>query len=188
MNKLIDITGIVLETPRLILREFQESDVEDLYEYAKVEGVGEMAGWLHHENINVSKRILELFIQSKTTFAIVYKENNKVIGSLGIDKYEEDVFPEFQEKQGREIGYVLSKEYWGQGLMPEAVHKVIEYLFEKEQLDFLICGHFVHNLQSYRVQEKCGFVHYKKRIRESAIGTRESWYSLLERDNYVRNY
>ena len=45
MDVKIDITGIVLQTPRLILREWRESDLNDLYEYASVDGVGEMAGW-----------------------------------------------------------------------------------------------------------------------------------------------
>ena len=44
MNKQIDITGITLKTQRLILRPWKESDLEDFYEYAKVDGVGQMAG------------------------------------------------------------------------------------------------------------------------------------------------
>ena len=52
----------------------------------------------------------------------------KVIGSLGIKKYHEERYPEFEEKKCREISYVLSKDYWGRGLMPEAVREVIRYL------------------------------------------------------------
>ena len=58
---------------------------------------------------------------------------------------------------GREIGYVLSKEFWGQWLMPEAVQRVISWCFEELGMDFLTCGHFVWNQQSRRVIEKCGF-------------------------------
>ena len=63
--------------------------------------------------------------------------------------------------QGREIGYVLSKSYWGLGLMPEAVKAVIRWLFEEEELDFIICGHFDHNNRSRRVIEKSGFQYIK---------------------------
>ena len=81
-----------------------------------------------------------------------------------------------------EIGYVLSKAYWGQGLMPEAVRGVIRWLFEEEKLDFLVCGHFVENLQSWRVQEKCGFVRYKRTPYTTQYGeTKDHWISLLQR-------
>ena len=162
MNASIDITGLVLETKRLILREWIESDLDDLFEYASVPGVGEMAGWPHHENKDISKEILNLFINDKKTFAVVYKENNKVIGSLGIEEYnEKENLEELSNYKGREIGYVLSKDYWGMGLMPEAVFCVIDYLFNNLNLDFLICTNFKYNSQSARVKEKCGFIPYR---------------------------
>lgn len=80
----IDVTNKTIETDRLILRAWKETDLDDFYEYASVEGVGEMAGWKHHESIDVTKKILQSFISEKNVFAIVYKENNKVIGSLGL--------------------------------------------------------------------------------------------------------
>ena len=162
MNKPIDITHVVLSTPRLTLRPFRESDLQDLYEYARVDGVGQMAGWLPHKDTDESRRILEMFMGEKKTFALEYR--GKVIGSLGVDLYNEKDYPEFSALQGREIGYVLSKAYWGQGLMPEAVNAVTEYLFETENLDFLICGHFERNQQSRRVIEKCGF-RYSRMVR-----------------------
>ena len=91
-------------------------------------GVGEMAGWKAHESIDESRKILTMFMKEKKTFAIEYKDNHKVIGSLGIevDRLKDD--PEYQSLYGREIGYVLNKDYWGAGLMPEAVQCVIQYL------------------------------------------------------------
>lgn len=162
MNKPIDITDVVLSTPRLTLRPFRESDLQDLYEYASVDGVGQMAGWLPHKSIDESRRILDMFIREKKTFALEHR--GKVIGSLGVDLYNEKDYPEFAALQGREIGYVLSKACWGQGLMPEAVRAVTAYLFETEGLDFLICGHFESNHRSRRVIEKCGF-RYSRTVR-----------------------
>lgn len=174
MNAEIDVTGVKLESERLILREWYLNDVNDLFEYASVPGVGEMAGWPHHQNIEESQYRVEKFIKEKHTFAIVYKENNKVIGSVGVDTYgAEDKLSEFFDYKGREIGYVLSKDYWGQGLMPEAVKLVIDYLFNVLDYDFLLCGHFVKNNQSKRVQEKCGFIPYRKLVYETAFGTKE---------------
>lgn len=174
MNANFDVSGILIKTKRLILRGFQESDLDDFYEYASVPGVGEMAGWKPHENKEVSKAILDKFIKEKKTFAIIDKEKNKVIGSLGVEYYDmADVLEEFFLLRGRSIGYVLSKEYWGRGLMPEAVQAVIKYLFDVLDYDFLLCGYFDSNLQSKRVQEKCGFVPYRKLVFDTKIDKQE---------------
>ena len=71
MNATFKISGTIIETERLILRPFEQSDLDDFYEYARVDGVGEMAGWKHHENKEKSQSILDLFITEDKTFAIV---------------------------------------------------------------------------------------------------------------------
>ena len=184
MNAEIDISNLTLRTERLILRPWTMNDLDDFYEYARVDGVGQMAGWLPHKNKEESKEILQRFIDEKKTFALEY--NGKVIGSLGIEEYHENELPEFKNKRGREIGFVLSKNYWGRGLMPEAVNTVIKYLFEIVGLDFIVCGHFTDNLQSMRVQEKCGFKHYKLVKYLTRYGEeKEAWISLIERQVIV---
>ncbi len=174
MNAVFKIGGKQIETERLILRPFTQADIHDFYEYASVEGVGEMAGWKHHENKDKSREILNLFISEDKTFAICLKENNKVIGSLGVEKYGlEDILTEFTHYKGRELGYVLSKDYWGKGIMPEAVNALINYLFDELNLDFLTCGYYAFNSQSKRVQEKCGFKPYRKLVMDTRLGTKE---------------
>ena len=157
MNANVDLTGVVLETDRLIIREWSEMDLEDFFEYAKVDGVGQMAGWNPHTSIQESKTILEMFIKGKKTFALELKENHKVIGSLGLETLSLSLSDEYENLVGREIGYVLSKDYWGKGLMPEAVNRVIKFCFEKENYDYLMCSHSVINSQSKKVIEKSGF-------------------------------
>lgn len=174
MNADFAINGKIIETKRLVIRPFFLSDLNDLYEYASVPGVGEMAGWSHHKNKDETKKILDMFINEDKTFAIVNKLNNKVIGSIGIEKYGlEDKLTEFNDYIGREIGFVLSKDYWGQGYMPEAVQAVIKYLFDDLHYDFLLCIHFDNNNQSKRVQEKLGFKPYRHIINETRMGTKE---------------
>lgn len=159
MNKTIDISAVQLHTARLLLRPWRESDLDDFFEYASVEGVGQMAGWVPHKTKEESRAILKHFIEGKHVFAL--ELDGKVIGSLGIEEYNEAYYPELADFQGREIGYVLSKDYWGRGLMPEAVRAVIQYLFETKNLDFFLVGHFDWNRQSARVIEKCGFTYNK---------------------------
>lgn len=174
MNAEFQLNGLHIETDRLLLRPFCQEDLSDFYAYACVPGVGERAGWKHHESLEESQRILDLFIAEDKTFAIVYKETGKVIGSLGVEKYGlEAALTEFNGYRGREIGYVLSEDYWGKALMPEAVKAVTDYLFTALDMDFLLCGYYDFNSQSKRVQEKCGFLPYRRLIMDTRMGTNE---------------
>lgn len=171
MNAKVDISNVVLETERLILRAWKQSDLEDFFEYASVDGVGECAGWQHHTEIEHTQAILNRFIANKKTFALEYKENGKVIGSIGLESSDDEELDEkFETLSGRTIGYVLNKEYWGRGLMTEAVQRVIKYAFEEENYDFLLCAHFVFNDRSRRVIEKCGFGFYSDGTKAGADG------------------
>lgn len=154
----MDITNTCLQTQRLMLRPFRQTDLEDLYEYASVEGVGEAAGWRHHGSIEESQRVLSMFIDEKNVFAVTLRQSGKVIGSLGIHTSWTDSHDAYKHLKAKEIGYVLSKDYWGRGLMPEAVACAINFCFEKGGLDAVTCCHFSTNAQSRRVIEKSGFV------------------------------
>ena len=153
----IDITGVRLETERLILRPWTKDDLQDFFEYASIEELGQMAGWLPHKTIDESRVVLDMFIRGRKVFAIELKETGRVIGSFGIEEPDPD--PE-QELLGRELGYVLHKRYWGMGLMPEAAKRVISWCFDTLGYDFLTCSHFDWNKQSSRVIEKTGFRYF----------------------------
>lgn len=153
----IDITGVALTTERLILRPFCESDLNDFYEYARVEGVGEAAGWNHHGSIEETKQILDRFIAHRRTFAVTDRASGKVIGSLGLEIPSPVYERKIRRRKFTEIGYVLSKDYWGRGLMCEAVNAVLDYFFTVKGYPSVGCAHFKDNARSRRVIEKCGF-------------------------------
>jgi len=162
MDVSVDVSRVNISTDRLLLRAWCEDDLIDFFEYAAVDGVGEMAGWPHHTSIDVTKKILKAFIEEKEVLAIVHKDNNKVIGSLGLHTSWANDDKEYMNLRLKEVGYVLSKDYWGKGLMPEAVKAVIDYCFNVVDLEALTCGHFIENYQSRRVIEKCGFSFVKE--------------------------
>ena len=188
MNAKIDLSCVQLETERLILRPFKESDAEDFYAYARVEGVGEMAGWRHHQSLEESRAVLRLFEEGKITLALVFKETGKVIGSIGLETYDEQAAGEaFAPLACREIGFVLSKAFWGQGLMPEAVREILRFCFEDLHLDAVFCGHFTRNVQSARVQEKCGFRELTTTAYHTRMGTvEESVLSVLTKADWAK--
>lgn len=174
MNAKFNVDNKRIITERLILRPFIKSDLDDFFEYASVEGVGEMAGWPHHKSIEESERILDSFIKEDKTFAIYHKQDGRVIGSLGVELYGlEDKLTEFNGYIGREIGFVLNKDYWGRGLMTEAIRAVIDHLFLELDYDFLLCGHYNFNVGSHRVQQKCGFKPYRSLVMDTQMGTKE---------------
>lgn len=180
MNIKIDISNVTLKTNRLIIRPFRLSDLDDFFEYASVDGVGEMAGWKHHQTKEETLKILNMFIEDKKTFAI--ECNNKVIGSIGIEEYNEKLFYDLIDLKGRELGFVLSKKYWGQGIMAEACKEVLNYLFDTLKLDFVICGHYTWNIQSKKVQEKLGFKEIKRTLVKTRMETIEDTiYSIIKR-------
>ena len=82
----VDITGVRLETERLILRPWTMGDLEDLFAYASIEGLGQMAGWLPHKTIEESRVVLDMFIRGKKVFAIELKETGRSFTSFSTQK------------------------------------------------------------------------------------------------------
>lgn len=174
-----------LFTDRLILRPWSVDDLDDFYEYAKNPNIGPNAGWLPHKSKEKSLEILESFIKNDEVRAIVFKENNKVIGSIGVHTDKKRLNP-----NSKMIGYVLSEDYWGMGLMTEAVKEVLRYLFEEENVDIVSCYHSPFNNKSKNVIERSGFSyegtlrkatkHYNGQVYDDVC------YSLIKEDYFNR--
>ena len=144
-----------IETERLRLREWTLDDVEDLYDYAKNPNVGPHGGWKPHADKAESLEILQtLFMDKYDSWAIVYRENRKAIGSIG---YELDT--KRPDINCRELGYAMSENYWGKGIMTEAAKAVIKYAFEEMMLDMVTIYRNPYNKRSGRIIEKCGFTY-----------------------------
>ncbi|NLY77117.1 MAG: GNAT family N-acetyltransferase [Tissierellia bacterium] len=175
-----------LYTDRLILRRFYYSDLDDLFEYAKNPNVGPDAGWKPHGSKRESLSILRQFISSDEVWAIVYKDNNRVIGSIGLHNDSKRA-----NEKARMVGYALSEDYWGLGLATEATKAIIEYGFEKLNLDIISVYHYPHNERSKRVIEKCGFKYEGVLRRAVIIYNGNTWdhvcYSMT-RDEYFSIY
>lgn len=161
MEPKIDLSKVQLETERLVLRFWEENDLADFYAYAAVPGVGEMAGWAHHRSEEESRAVLRRFMEAKDVLAIVHKAKGRVIGSIGLHNSWANDDPNYRHLRIRDLGFVLAKDFWGQGLMPEAARALIDYSFSELALDAITCGHFVENSRSRRVIEKLGFRYVK---------------------------
>lgn len=109
------------------------------------------------------------------TFAITVDE--KVVGSIGIFRQENI------HRQTAELGYYIAEEYWGKGIMTEAVKQICGYVFDKSDIIRIYAEPFAYNAASCRVLEKAGF-QYEGTLRSNAVKNGEiidmKMYSLLK--------
>ena len=155
-----------METERILLRKIQREDVEDIFEYAVEPDTGPMAGWEPHKNIEETHKIMDIWLNPEcreVVYGVVYKPENKVIGTLGVTelnkhvKDKNNVFVNQIIETGKktyELGCVLGKKYWGKGIATEIIKLIIDYLFENLEADVIICCHYKENIGSKKAQER----------------------------------
>jgi ribosomal-protein-alanine N-acetyltransferase len=149
---------VTLETNRLLLRPFVETDAIDMYNnWASDDEVTKYLTWNTHQNIEVSKSIIDLWIRQydkpeRINFAITLKETNELIGGIDVVGYLDKI---------PVIGYVLGKKYWNNGYMSEACENVLKYLFSLGH-EKVIIDAVVENIGSNRVIKKCGGIFEKE--------------------------
>lgn len=168
----------MLETKRLILRPWQVSDAEDLYEYAKDPDVGLPAGWPLHTSVENSRQIIENVLSAPETYAVCLKDG-RAVGSVGLKlKGYTDMTHREDEC---ELGYWLGKPFWGQGLIPEACRELLRYAFEELRMQAVWCGYYDGNEKSRRVQEKLGFVyhHTTENLEVELLGEKRTGHTSL---------
>lgn len=173
-----------IETDRLILRPWQESDAAALYKYASDPDIGPIAGWPPHTSVEDSLEIIRTVFAAPEVYAVVLKATGEPIGSCGI-MFSDSLHSADMTVSEAEIGYWIGKPYWGQGLIPEAVRALLARSFNVLNLNAVWCGHYDGNLKSKRVCEKCGFrYHHTNPDILSPLGDRrtEHFYLLTRAD------
>jgi len=145
----------MMETKRLILRRWEESDAEDLYAYAMDPDVGPVAGWPTHQSVGESLDVIRNVLSAAECYAICLKEDGKAIGTIELKLNGHTDMTERDDEC--ELGYWVGKPFWGRGIMPEAARELLRHAFEDLGMQKVWCGYYEGNIKSKRVQEKCGF-------------------------------
>ncbi len=113
------------------------------------------------------------------TFAFAIIVDDMVIGSIGI--FRQDNI----HRQTAELGYYIAEEYWGKGIMAEAVKQICEYVFGNSDIIRIYAEPFAYNIASCRVLEKAGF-QYEGTLRSNAVKNSKvidmKMYSLLKEE------
>ena len=180
-----------IDTDRLILRPWRDEVAKDLYQYAKDPRVGPIAGWPPHTSVEDSLRVIRTVLSDPETYAVVLKQTGQPVGSAGIMRTGQGSAPIGENEA--EIGYWIGVPFWGQGLIPEAVRRLIRRCFEDLGCTGIWCGYFDGNEKSRRVQEKCGFVYHhtaghalsmtgEQRTEHFTFLSKERWESLLDEE------
>ena len=143
-----------LETERLLLRPLRVSDTEDMFAYAKDPSVTRYLLWRPHPNTEHTRAYLEYLggryrIGMHYEWAVVLKAESRMIGTCGFVTVD-------CANNAAEIGYVLNPQYRGQGLMPEAVRRVLRFGFDMLSLHRIEARYMIGNDASRRVMEKVG--------------------------------
>jgi ribosomal-protein-alanine N-acetyltransferase len=144
----------VIETDRLKLRKLSLSDVSDVFEYASDPEVSKTVWWEHHRKVDDSLSFLKqiVFQYEKgipSPWAVVLKQAHKMVGTIGYHWWS-------LENACAEVGYVISRSYWNNGYMTEALKEVLGFGFDKMSLERVEAKCFIENLPSERVMQKCG--------------------------------
>ena len=146
---------MILLTERLMMRRWQDSDAESLFEYARDPEVGPIAGWPPHESMEESLDVIHNVFNGNEAYAICLQENDKAIGAIELKLNGHTDMTDRDDEC--ELGYWLGKPFWGQGIMTEAVKAVLRHAFEDIRMRTVWVGYYEGNTRSKRVQEKCGF-------------------------------
>jgi ribosomal-protein-alanine N-acetyltransferase len=174
---------MMIETERLILRDYAYDDLEYLYKLKACDAVWQYSTFIPFTNIVQAKEILNSILNNKNIDhvgfkALFLKKNNIFIGEVGIISAHSKV-------NRCEIGYNLLPDYWGYGYATEIVAELVKYAFEAENYERLEALVLEMNHASCRVLEKSGFVKegILRNYNKSEAGYRNvNYYGIITED------
>lgn len=170
----------VLETERLYFRHWEVDDKEELFRMAKDPDIGYRCGWPAHKSVEESANTIETVFTGDENYAICLKDSDKPVGCIDL-MFNQDKDDEC------ELGYWLGRDYWGQGIMPEACRELIRHAFEDLNCSKVWCAYYEGNEQSKRVQEKLGFKFQEKKENVKVVLLNEvknDYVNLLTREDW----
>ena len=167
-----------IEGDRILLRPVSFDDAEDMYEYTSDE---ETTRFIYepHKDLNKTKEVIANYFVKEPIgkYAIVLKENNKMIGAIEFRVHE-------WNKSG-ELGFTLNRHYWGNGYMKEAGDLILNLAFNILGLERVFGEHEPRNTASgkalSRLGMKCdGILRKNQMIKGTLVNS--AYYSILKEE------
>jgi len=176
---------VQLETNRLIMRPFEETDAEDLFLLDSNSEVMKYVGGVVSTEIEQSRQVIE-FIQKQYKengvgrLAVIEKSSNILIGWSGLKYLTKEING---MKNVYELGYRFLPEYWGKGYATETAIAALNYAFNEIKTDIVYAMAVTENVGSNRVLQKLGFEELGTFLDNGDLCY---WYKL-EKENYKKN-
>lgn len=179
-----------LETKNLLLRRLKISDYKEAYEsFYKDKEVAKYSLWDEHKSNEFTRKLFEIWYKEYKNldvyrWLIVLRDSNEIIGMIDsqVNKYED--YGAF------ELGYSLSKKYWNNNYMTEAIKKIIEFFMEDVEANVVYAECMSDNTASERVMQKVGMI--KEGVLKNRVITKEKKvndlisYSITKEDYYKK--
>lgn len=140
----------IIDTARLRLRPWRDTDAPRLYELAKDPRIGLACGWPPHTSIEDAHQALSTVLSSPETYAVTQLNGGDLVGAIGLRTENPD------EPGVADLGYWIGSPYWGRGYATEAGTAIIERA-KTLGMTMLTLGYFDGNEASRRVAEKLHF-------------------------------
>ena len=164
-----------------IIRQWRESDAADLaaaLSNKKVQdNLRDGLPYPYTEKDGLDFINAMLSADPNDTFAFAVTVDDKAIGSIGVFRQGNI------HRLTAELGYYVAEEYWGNGIMTEAVRQICEYVFKNSDIIRIYAEPFAYNEASCRVLEKAGF-QFEGVLRSNAIKNNKvldmKMYSLIK--------
>jgi len=159
-----------IETERLILRQFNINDAEDMYNnWANDDRVTKYLTWPSHSNVDLTREVLKSWINDYSNekfyqWCIELKEINKAIGSISVVHLNEEV-------NSVEIGYCIGYNFWNKGITFEALKAIIKFFFDDAKVNRIEARYDTKNPNSGKVMAKCGLIYEGTRIQADKNNT-----------------
>lgn len=178
---------VTIDTERLLLRQFKESDVLAAYNnWMSDDKVTEYLRWPTHGSIDVSDKVIKSWIdlyKNKDFYqwAIVLKEmGDEPIGTISVVDMNDrlDIV---------HIGYCIGSRWWNKGIVTEAFQGIIPFLFDEVKANRIESQHDPNNIGSGKVMLKCG-LKYEGTLRQADFSNKgivdAAVYGLLASEYY----
>lgn len=178
------VNNMFIESNRLILRYFEISDGDDLFEYLSDREVVEFEPY-EPITLDMADEVVRSRTDNHSFIAVSLKDTNKLIGNLYVEKTEPEKVDTY------EIGYVFNKKFHGKGYATEAVECLLNHLFFSRNAHRVVAYCNTQNINSWRLLERLKFRREAERVENMYFNVSESgdplWfnsyqYALLEHE------
>lgn len=170
-----------IDLEKIVLRKYVTEDANDLLEFTSDEKVLEYVGWRQEGNKTIEdalSSIHDYLLSRPGIWAIELKSNKKCIGTIDLRILEDNDKADF--------GYMLHRDFWGQGIMTSALSAVIDLAFAKLDLNRVEANYYIGNEGSGRVMEKCGMI--KEGLRLKGVKIKDKYFDIVLYGILKENY